>query len=159
MTLNQACLILNVELPDHKLGLMSKMDKEIFFDEVKEKYLNLIKLNHPDLGGQHDNSVNIIEAFQFLRKQIKEKHKLTITEWFDRYHLKQKEKKQQSKSGPKPKEVYQYDLNKNFIKKWDSISEIKKELNFDQGAISRVIKGKYRQHKGFIWSDKELNNK
>lgn len=54
--------------------------------------------------------------------------------------------------------VYQYTLDGSFIKKWNSIQEINKELGFHTGAISLCCRNRQKSHKGFIWSYAPLNN-
>lgn len=49
------------------------------------------------------------------------------------------------------KEILQYDLNCNFIKKWNSISEIQKELGYATTNISKCCKGKYNKAYNYIW--------
>ena len=49
--------------------------------------------------------------------------------------------------------VNQFDKSGQFIKKWDSISEIKRELNYDKKAIISCCKGKlhYNTAYGYKW--------
>lgn len=56
--------------------------------------------------------------------------------------------------------VYQYDLDGNFIKKWNSAKEVKKELGYENGNIGNCCLGKpkYKQAYGYIWSFTELDN-
>lgn len=49
------------------------------------------------------------------------------------------------------KAVCQYDLDGNFIKKWDSLSQINKELGFLQGNISSCCHGRYKTMYNYIW--------
>ena len=67
------------------------------------------------------------------------------------------------KNNKQSKTVYQYDLDNNFIKKWDSLMDITRELGYDSGGISRVCNGKapYYGKRGcekFIWSYAKLHN-
>lgn len=55
------------------------------------------------------------------------------------------------------KEVYQYDLNYNFIKKWDSIKQTK-EGGFFRNYVSDCCNGKLKAYKGFIWSFKLIES-
>lgn len=50
------------------------------------------------------------------------------------------------------KVVYQYDLNDNFIKKWDSLTQIENELKIKKAYISRVCLGERKSAKGYKWS-------
>lgn len=47
--------------------------------------------------------------------------------------------------------VNQYDLNGKFIKQWESISDIQKELNYATTNICRCCKGTYKTAYGYIW--------
>lgn len=49
------------------------------------------------------------------------------------------------------KPILQHDLNGIFIREWKSAREIKRKLGFNQGNISSVCLGKYKQSYGFIW--------
>lgn len=54
------------------------------------------------------------------------------------------------------KNVYQYDLNGNFIKKWDSIYQASKS-GFDSSSISKVCNDKMKFHKNFVWRNHQLS--
>ena len=49
------------------------------------------------------------------------------------------------------KKIIQYDLNNNFIKEWNSLTEASNTLNISIGNISSVINGKRNQAGGYIW--------
>ena len=51
------------------------------------------------------------------------------------------------------KRVMQYDLNRNFIKNWESISEAIQKLGLTKGTskISECCKHKIKTAYGFIW--------
>ena len=110
-------------------------------------------------------SVHRLVAFAFIENTNKENftmvnHKdenklnnyVENLEWCDcKYNLNygtSKEKISKSLS----KKVYQYDLNKNFIKEWKSAREIKKELNYDNSHIAKCCNNKIDKAYGFIWS-------
>lgn len=52
---------------------------------------------------------------------------------------------------PNAKEVYQYDFQGNFIKKWDCARDIQKELGFNYKDISACCLGKKRVCMGYKW--------
>ena len=56
------------------------------------------------------------------------------------------------------KKIIQYDLNKNFIKEWDSASDVVKELNFNASAIGKCCKGIQKSHRDFFWKYKNDKN-
>ena len=53
------------------------------------------------------------------------------------------------------KKVYQYDLEGNLIKEWDSTREAGRN-GYEAKNISACCLGKRKTHKGFIWSYEEL---
>lgn len=51
----------------------------------------------------------------------------------------------------KGRKINQYDKNNNFIKTWNSIADIKRTLNIDNGLIVRCCKGIKKSAGGFKW--------
>ena len=51
--------------------------------------------------------------------------------------------------------VNQYDLRGNFIKTWDSMTEIFTELNYNISHISDCCNGKRKSANGYLWTKKE----
>ena len=49
------------------------------------------------------------------------------------------------------KKVYQYSLDWEFIKDWDSIMDIQRELWIRQNNISACCNGRIKTSSGFIW--------
>lgn len=80
------------------------------------------------------------ETKKRMRKPKSEEHKLKI-------------KKAQEKV---MKKVYQYDINKNLINEFNSITSAEKETNFTTGGISSACNKKQKTAYGFIWSFKKL---
>ena len=60
-----------------------------------------------------------------------------------------KNRKDQSKS------VLQYDLQDNFVKEYPSTHQVEREKGFNQGAINKCCKGKYKTAYGYKWKYKE----
>ena len=54
-------------------------------------------------------------------------------------------------SMPNPIKIYQYDLDGNFIQKWDNTKVAAKHLNINTASISNCLLGKYKTAGGFIW--------
>ena len=57
-----------------------------------------------------------------------------------------------------PKKIFQYDKNGNFIKEWNSASDVTKILNIDCSSILKNCKNKSSSVGGFIWSYNKINN-
>lgn len=53
------------------------------------------------------------------------------------------------------KRIYQYDLQGNFIKRWDSIDECN-DNGFGKNNIYSCFSGKYKHYKGYKWFRKPL---
>jgi group I intron endonuclease len=63
--------------------------------------------------------------------------------------MKEKSKKYTDKI---KKKIDQYDINGVFIKTWDCIKDIKKQLNIDSGSISNCVNGiRQKTAGGYIW--------
>jgi len=60
------------------------------------------------------------------------------------------------KENPLSKKVYQYDLEGNFIKKWDSLSDIQRELGYTLSSVARCCRKQISciTYKNFQWSYK-----
>lgn len=60
----------------------------------------------------------------------------------------------QDKTGiecPNSIKVNQYDLQNNFIKQWDSLRDVQRELNIFAVGISRCCKGKQKTAGNYKW--------
>ncbi len=64
--------------------------------------------------------------------------------------------KYNGKDNPFSKIVYQYDLNNNFIKKWDCIEDAGKHIKRCSSNITACCKGRQKTCGGYKWSYKEL---
>ena len=49
------------------------------------------------------------------------------------------------------KEVDQYDLQGNYIRTWDSVKSIEKEMSISPSTIWRCCTNRYKKGNGFIW--------
>lgn len=56
------------------------------------------------------------------------------------------------------KPVLQYDLQGNFVKRWESAAEIQKCLGYREQNIGACCLNKYKKSNGFIWRFEEENN-
>lgn len=53
------------------------------------------------------------------------------------------------------KKVIQYDLNGIFVKEWESMHEVERQLKINNSHISACCKGKRKTAGGYIWMYKE----
>jgi hypothetical protein len=59
-----------------------------------------------------------------------------------------------SENHPRSIKVLQFDLNDNFIKEWNCLMDIKRELDYHIGNVSRCLKGNLKTYKKFKWKYK-----
>ena len=60
------------------------------------------------------------------------------------------------KDNPHSKQIYQYDMEGNLIKIWDSATVIHRELGFDNSYISACARGKHQSAHGYMWKYKRV---
>jgi group I intron endonuclease len=99
-----------------------------------------------------------------LRPVTSVKHKGRISpnkgkKWSQEKKDKAKGKKQttehiKKRSQARYKPILQYDMQGNFIKEWESGTEIKNKLNIANSGVISCCKGKYTNAGGFIWKYK-----
>lgn len=96
----------------------------------------------------------VVEIFESYKiKEIKD-----LIDWKSKFEEILNPPKKSSKSHNKViNEIFQYDLNGNLIKKWGSVPEIERKLNFAHKGIYKAIYGIYKTSYGYIWSQKELD--
>lgn len=54
--------------------------------------------------------------------------------------------------------IYQYTLDKKFIKKWDTIHQVEEVLGFKNACIGQCARGNVKTSYGYIWSFTPLHN-
>lgn len=93
-------------------------------------------------------------------RKLSEKHRMHLSEamkgekhpMYGEHHTEEAKKKM---SVIKMKKVYQYKLNGELVKIWNSTMECEKE-GFNQGHVASCCRGVEKLHKGYIWSYKPL---
>lgn len=125
-----------------KRGILKKLGIEtrsFIVASYEEQFLvNLIKNNPGKMtSGRLSKLVN--KSFANL---------VTIKGWGKKYNI----------GFDSDRPINQYDLEGNFIKMWDAIRFIKKELNINTADITTVCRGKQKSSRGFIWKYADEDN-
>ncbi len=141
-------------------GIVDKID----FSKTR-RYIN--KIVQFDLDGnfirEWESIKPILEKYEITRKAIegcclgKIKTAVGYRWMYKKDYDKLENKKLDSiKILSQKRKIIQYTLNNEFIKIWDSLSQINKELGFNCDSISKACKGnKGNIYKSFIWKYKE----
>lgn len=66
-----------------------------------------------------------------------------------------KETKEKISKAKRGKAILQYDLQGNFIREWEYMLQISKELGYTRSSIWNVCEGKNKQAYGYIWKYKK----
>lgn len=101
---------------------------------------NLPCVNHKD-ENKHNNNVSNLEWCDYI--------------YNNNYNLKAKKIGKKLKNGKTSKKVYQYDINNNFIKCWESTMEIERKLGYKNQSISSCCLEQQKTSYGYKWSYKE----
>lgn len=130
------------------------IEKEIEFIKLYgRKDLNLGTLVNMTDGGEGTVG-NIKSADTRLKQSISAKIKMVGNrkeECIKRLNDYHPTKGKFGKHHPRAFIVYQYDLQNNFIKEWESLADIKRILNYNIPHISQCINNKRKTAFGFKW--------
>ena len=135
----------------------------------KNKHQNKILQNSWNKYNEYNFDYYILEYCDENQLQIKEQQYIdtnnsdfNITKIVERNTLSKESRKLQSETRIKKiasgeiklwgKEIYQYDLNGNFIKKYDKIKDACKENNIHQSTICRFLNSIYKKGGNYLWS-------
>lgn len=94
------------------------------------------------------NHVYIGSAAISFRKRWRQ-HQLDFIR--DIHHSRLSEEAIAKRTAKQVKTIYQYDLDGNLIKEWDSVKQAGEALGINRPSISNCLKGRYKSAGGFIW--------
>lgn len=98
---------------------------------------NYAVINHKDCNKTNNNIDNLEWCTQ--KHNVRESFKNGL------------QKAPKGKASTSSKEVLQYDLQGNFIKKWNCTMDIQRELGIANQHISACCLGKYKTSQGYLW--------
>lgn len=118
----------------------SRKGKKQSEETIRKRFENLRGENHPNYGKplseeyrQKVSSATKGENNHNYGKHFTEEHKKKIS------------------ASLKKQKVVQYDLQENFIKIWDGMGDVERELGISKSNISACCKGNRKTVGGFIW--------
>lgn len=160
----------NIEgYPNYQISSMGRVktlnykhtDKEKILKSRKDKY-GYIKVDLYEEGKQKTHTLHRLVATAFIdnpnnlsqvnhKDEDKTNNRVENLEWCSpQYNINygsRNEKMAKSRSIP----ILQFNLDGEFIKKWESGAQVQKDLGFDNSSITKCCKGKYKSVYGFIW--------
>ena len=137
----------------------SKIKTESFYQEIipKEKDL-IVDILNPFYGKKHKEdsikkmSEKALSGYETgKRKKLIGKDNPLYGKQLTNSHKNKISLANSGKNNPNSKKVFQYDLEMNLIKEWDSVGMVCKILNLSVGNISSCCIGKRKTAYGFIW--------
>lgn len=137
-------------LENFKTEILEETDSREKAWDLEEKYIKEFDTKYPN-GYNFSNGgpgTNGFKASEETRKKLSQKLSgLKRTNEF-----KKKVSQSLTNHPDKSKKVYQYDLDGNLIKVWESTKEVGRN-GFDQSRVAELCRGSNRRktHKGFIW--------
>lgn len=112
-------------------------------EETKKKLSKIHKGSF--LSDEIKKKISIASNRMWASEEYRKKHKEGMGKYFDNPNLKHH----------LAKKTIQYDLDGNFVKEFESLTEAALKMNCDKALIMRVCQGKAKTAKGYKWKYKE----
>lgn len=90
---------------------------------------------------------NRVENLRWVTQKENVNNPISISKMKKNHHLKNRF----GKLHPSSKPIIQFTKDGEFIRKWDCIKDVERELNFSGGYVGNCCKGKYKTAYNFIW--------
>jgi hypothetical protein len=115
---------------------------------------------YENLSNEEAVFIEIDMIKHFGRKDINTGILCNHTDGGDGTINRQRKESEKEKRRLKRRKIYQYDIDGNLIKKWESAMEAENNnCNFKRNGIMRAARGTRKMYNGFIWSYKDLGEK
>lgn len=153
-------MLIPVEIKEYKTVKLCKNGilKRFYLHRLVAETFIPNPLNKPEVNHKDGNkSNNIVENLEWMTHQENCKHRddtglrkapKGIKHYLYGKHIIINKSSQ--------RKVCQYDLNKNFIREWESIAQAQRKLKINN--VGYVCQGKRNKAGGYIWKYKEGNN-
>ena len=136
-----------------------KREKILSPSKSKNGYLRICLFKN---GNKKTYSIHRLVAQAFIpnpnnlpevnhKDESKENNRVDNLEWCNNIYNQNYGTRKERISKNKSKKVNQYDLNGIFIKTWNSLTQVEKELGLWQQNITKCCQGKYKTVGGYIW--------
>lgn len=92
------------------------------------------------------------------KDENKENNKVENLEWCDNFYncnYGTRNNKISVSRKKQLKQIYQFTINGDFIKQWESAAQIKEKLNISKSSVYRCCEGIYLQAGGYVWKYKK----
>ena len=138
---------------EHCKKLSDSHKGQILTEYARQRYIELCSgENHPMYGKTHTKEAREKISKARTGKKLSEEHKKKISISSKGKKISEAQKIKLSKSKEKyKKRVIQMTKDGTFIKEWESLSQIFRELGITQGNVSNCCSGKLKSSNGFIW--------
>lgn len=116
------------------------------FPEICGDWFDGAEVHHIDFNRFNNVATNLIVVNKIIHSEIHKNSDIT--------HKRRSISKSVKRSKKYYRPVLQFDLNGNFIKEWDCVSDAAATLRIYTSHIYNVIKGKRNKCGGYIWKYK-----
>lgn len=144
------------------------------YKHTSEELAKMTQIQHPKAVVQLDNNFNVIATYESCSQAAKKlnlsargikavcehvNHQKTIGGYYwaykDDFYNSNFDYKYYEKHNRFKREILQFDLNMNYIKTWDSMTDIEKNNICSSGEVSSVCNGKRLTAHNFVWRFKD----
>ena len=115
----------------------------------KEGKIKTFKVHRLVASAFLDNPNNLLEVNHI--NEIKDDNRVNNLEWCNKSYNCNYGSRNERMAKSKYIPILQFTKEGKLVRKWDSITEVEKELGFNHGSISKCCKGKLKTACGYKW--------